>query len=131
MNVSIETNSAQSLYHSNVVKKSKAVPATFVAAVAVVMLSGCQTQRQVRRCIDEKTGQVLPDSYCSSTYSGYRGSYRPLWGYGGAYDGRSVTNFSRTPSASADIVSSNGTVIQRATRGGFGSSGRSFGSSFS
>jgi len=131
MNVSIETKTAQSLYHSNVVKKSKAVPATFVAAVAVVMLAGCQTERQVRRCIDEKTGQVLPDSYCAPGYRSYGSMYRPLWGYGGNYNGQRVTNFSRTPSASADIVSSNGSVIQRATRGGFGSSGRSMGSSFS
>lgn len=130
MNVSIETKNGQSLYHSNVVKKSKAVPATFVAAVAVVMLAGCQTQRQVRRCVDEKTGQVLPDSYCGSTYV-RRGGIMPIWGYGGSYNGRNLTNFSRTPSASADVVSSSGTVIQRATRGGFGSSGRSFGSSFS
>jgi hypothetical protein len=55
-------------------KKSAAVPATFCATVAALILSGCSSPVSVRRCVDP-SGTVLPDTACSSpvTASTYRG----------------------------------------------------------
>ena len=56
-------------------KKSTAVPATFCASVATLILSGCSSPVSVRRCVDPATGTVLPDVACSSpvTAATYRG----------------------------------------------------------
>lgn len=56
-------------------KKSSAVPATFCASVAALILSGCSSPVSVRRCVDPATGTVLPDVACASpvTASTYRG----------------------------------------------------------
>jgi hypothetical protein len=57
------------------VKKSAAVPATFCASVAALILSGCSSPVSVRRCVDPVTGTVLPDGACTSpvTAATYRG----------------------------------------------------------
>ena len=57
-------------------KKSAAVPATFCASVAALILSGCSSPVSVRRCVDP-SGTVLPDTACTtpvtaSTYKGGR-----------------------------------------------------------
>ena len=56
-------------------KKSAAVPATFCASVATLILSGCSSPVSVRRCVDPRTGTILPDMACSSpvTATTYRG----------------------------------------------------------
>lgn len=58
-----------------VVKKSSAVPATFCAAVASLILQGCSSPVSVRRCVDPATGTILPDNACASpvTAVAYRG----------------------------------------------------------
>ena len=56
-------------------KKSAAVPATFCASVATLILSGCSSPVSVRRCVDPRTGTVLPDVACASPVTAvtYRG----------------------------------------------------------
>lgn len=56
-------------------KKSSAVPATFCASVAALILSGCSSPVSVRRCVDPTTGTVLPDVACTSpvTATTFRG----------------------------------------------------------
>ncbi len=109
-------------------KKSQSVPMILVASMAAVALSGCGANKQVRRCVDQQ-GNVLPDTQCV-TSTGYRsgGAFiYPRWVYGGTSSGRKVTGFSSTPSSSADIVDSKGTVVRK----GFGSSRSSSGSRMS
>ena len=55
-------------------KKSAAVPASFCASVAALILSGCSSPVSVRRCVDP-SGTVLPDTACTSpvTASTYKG----------------------------------------------------------
>jgi hypothetical protein len=57
------------------VKKSAAVPASFCASVAALILSGCSSPVSVRRCVDPTSGTILPDIACTSpvTASTYRG----------------------------------------------------------
>jgi len=63
-----------------------------------------------------------------------------MWGYGGSYYGGRMRGFMPSPRPGADIMSPRGTMIAPSggfssgsgvspgtTRGGFGSSGRSFG----
>jgi hypothetical protein len=107
-------------------KKSKAVPATLVASLAAVIISGCGNQRQVRRCVDNQ-GNILPDIQCNSTTT-YRSGFYPHWVYGGSVSGRRVSGYSSTPSSSADIVNSSGTVVRRGFSSGSSSSHSSFGS---
>lgn len=57
------------------------MPATFCAAVAILVLEGCSSRPSVRRCVDP-TGFILPDSACSSlttlnTFRGGRYAYVP------------------------------------------------------
>ncbi|MDX2065154.1 MAG: hypothetical protein SFX74_05375 [Fimbriimonadaceae bacterium] len=108
-------------------RRSQAVPATFISALAVVCLTGCARQyatTERRTCVDQN-GRVLPDSYCnSSSYNS--GIYRyPRYIYGGTYDQNSgmMRNFRSSPSPNANVVDSRGTVIRR----GIGSAGRGFG----
>ena len=56
-------------------KKSSAVPATFCASVAALILSGCSSPVSVRRCVDPMSGTVLPDGACSNPVNAttYRG----------------------------------------------------------
>lgn len=58
-------------------KKSSAVPASFCAAVAILVLEGCSSRPSVRRCVDPSTGFILPDSACTSltTLNTFRGRY--------------------------------------------------------
>ncbi|MBS1703132.1 MAG: hypothetical protein JST12_15825 [Armatimonadetes bacterium] len=58
-------------------KKSSAVPATFCAAVAALILQGCSSPVSVRRCVDPTNGTILPDTACTNpiiatTYRGGR-----------------------------------------------------------
>lgn len=106
-------------------KRSSSVPATFVAAVAATLLTGCSSPREVRRCVDDR-GQVLPDSACEYPRSnyGYRTWGTPHWGYGGSISGGYLRGFSATPSGDRDVVTPSGRTI---SRGGFGGSGGGFG----
>ncbi|HLP00241.1 MAG TPA: hypothetical protein VK171_16710, partial [Fimbriimonas sp.] len=47
-------------------KKSQAVPATLCAAIAALILEGCSNPTSVRRCVDPKSGTLLPDTACSN-----------------------------------------------------------------
>ena len=47
-------------------KKSAAVPATFCAAVAALIIEGCGPSASVRRCVDPSTNRVLPDTVCEA-----------------------------------------------------------------
>lgn len=116
----------QSILHSSVMKKSKAVPATLVISIAAIAIAGCGSNRQVRRCVDEQ-GNLLPDSACTTTtYRSGSTFIYPRWVYGGSTSGRRVTGYSTTPSSSADVVDSRGSVIRR----GFSSSSHTSSSSF-
>jgi hypothetical protein len=113
-------------------KKSKAVPATLVGALAAVLVaSGCGSGPvQTRRCVDEK-GNVMPDSYCTGVSRSiyYGGMYRsPRWIYGGTMSGNRVSGYSLAPDPGATVKSSNGTVISRGGFGGSSSSSSSVGS---
>lgn len=104
-------------------KKSQAVPVSLVVSIAALALAGCGGQRQVRRCVDVN-GNVLPDNECVVPSRRYGGIY-PYWVYGGTLTRGRVTNFSRTPNSSADIVDSRGSVVRRGFGGGSSSSTRS------
>jgi hypothetical protein len=108
-------------------KKSKSVPVVLVASIAAIALTGCSSQRQVRRCVDQ-FGNVLPDSQCvtSTTRRVGTGIY-PFWVYGGTMNRGKVTGYSRTPSSSADIVDSRGSVVRRGFGGGTSTRSSSFG----
>lgn len=106
-------------------KMSREVPATLIAAIAAAMLTGCSSPREVRRCLD-KEGRVIADQYCEnpSRYPYRSGGivFIPSFGYGGSFSGGRVRGYNRAPSGNADVVTSSGRVI---SRGGFGSSGSS------
>jgi uncharacterized protein YgiB involved in biofilm formation len=114
-------------------KKSQAVPATLVTAVATMLVaSGCgcgSGMVQTRRCLDEK-GNVIPEMYCErGTRSVYYGSHYvlPRWGYGGTMSGNRVSGFSPTPHPDATVQTPSGRVISRGGFGGSSSSSSSFG----
>lgn len=110
--------------------KKSSVPVTpLVAAVAaLVVTTGCNTQRQVRRCVDER-GNVLPDSACTTGgygagyYGGIRAFGYPRWVYGGNVRNGQAFGFTSSPNPRATVVDGAGRTI---SRGGFGSSGRGF-----
>lgn len=89
-------------------KKSSVVPATLVASIAALVVTGCGERRD---CVDNM-GNKLPDSACNS--GSYAGHVYPHWVYGGSRSssGR-ITGGSTTPHSSV-------------SRGGFGG-GRSSG----
>jgi hypothetical protein len=91
-------------------KKSKFVPATFVATIAAVALTGCGERRD---CVDVN-GNVLPDSACTS--GSYAGHIYPHWIYGGSMSNGRVTGGSTTPHTSSGV-----------SRGGLGGGHSTFG----
>jgi len=93
----------------------------------MIALQGCGSSGETytKRCMDRQ-GNILPDSSCSRTgVGGY-----PMWIYTGGmtrWNGnRVVGGYSPTQPPNATIKSSNGTVLSRPARGGFGTSGRGF-----
>ena len=105
-------------------KMSSAVPATLIGAIAVAILAGCSgaRERQMRNCVDDK-GKPLPDEYCQdSRYAGRSYGY-PHFIYGGALNGGRYVGGSLTPSSSADIVNSSGSVVRRGFGGSSGGGG--------
>ena len=113
-------------------KKSKAVPATLVCAVAAMTIAGCHRESQLRRCVDN-TGKVLPDSYCEemhrhrSSFSHYGYPHFVYGGYGGHTPGSQARGFVNTPNPGADVVTGSGRVISRGGFGGRGGGGFGFG----
>lgn len=104
-------------------KKSGAVPVTLLAAAAMLSLSGCET-KQVQRCIDPETKQVVPDDRCDQqpvvvghTYPYYR------WYYGGhGYaPGDVVTEGGFDPAPKVGVVRASSPEGASVIRGGFGS----------
>jgi hypothetical protein len=102
-------------------KKSKSVPATVVAAVAAMILTGCHSNpTEVRRCIDAK-GNVIPDTMCSTGGSmGGSSYYGSHWVYGGSMSGSRLGGYHSSPSSGASISDGSGHSV---SRGGFGSHG--------
>jgi hypothetical protein len=109
-------------------KKSKAVPAVFVAGFTAAMISGCSNQQsQPRSCIDAQ-GNVLPDIMCRQATSS--GVVVGHWGYpsihtgGGGYaGGGGGGRYGGTFGGGSTGASVGGGV----SRGGFGGMGEGFG----
>jgi hypothetical protein len=90
------------------------------------LLEGCADKSVTRRCVDQTTGQVLPESYCNGTgRSGYMAGrlVRGIWGYGGSITNGRLSGHSNIMPTDRDVKSPSGTVISR----GFGSSSGSSG----
>lgn len=111
-------------------KKSAAVPAVWVSAVAAALLTGCDDPgpREVRHCVDE-IGQVLPDETCNR-YAGTAIYRYPRYVYGGIFTpgDNMVRGFRATPDPTRTITTRSGRIVSTpSVRGGFGGGGRGFG----
>ena len=108
-------------------KKSRSVPATFVAGLAAAMLAGCsQREAEQRACVDMQ-GNILPDIMCRQATAS--GTVVGHWGYptshlgGGGYAGGGASY----RGGGGGITSGTGSVGSSVARGGFGGTGEGFG----
>jgi hypothetical protein len=108
-------------------KKSKSVPATFVAGLAAAYLAGCSGgQTAARQCVDAY-GNPIPDIQCRSANSqGVVIGHYGVPGGGGYYGGNGFYGGSRGGTVSGGSVST-GSSVSSVSRGGFGGAGRGFG----
>jgi len=107
-------------------KKSKRVPATFVAGLATVILAGCSGgQPQVQECIDGN-GNIVPDIECRRADS--RGVVIGHYGYptsrSGGFGGSSGGSGYRGGGIGGSSAEGIGGGV---SRGGFGGSAGGFG----
>jgi len=105
-------------------KKSKHVPATFVAGVAAAMLAGCSShQAQERQCVDT-SGAIVPEIMCRQATSS--GVVVGHWGYPGqVYSGGHY--ISGGGGGGGYAGGGGGAVGGGVARGGFGGFGEGFG----
>jgi hypothetical protein len=129
--VVLERKTAYIRIHS--MRKSREVPLTLLAAVAIAATTGCRPgPTEVRNCVDGQ-GHIVPDGYCGAASHGGGGVvpvpiYRYV--YGGSSGGRvgdSVFGGSSEPASNARVVSGEtGAEVGHASsvsRGGFGAHG--------
>jgi hypothetical protein len=109
-------------------RKSREVPLTLLATVALAAGSGCSHPREVRNCVDAQ-GRIVPDSVCETHHGGMVPFFFLYGGRSGGRFGDTVIGGRATPTAGANIYSGeSGRVIGRgsssaAVRGGFGAHG--------
>jgi hypothetical protein len=103
-------------------RKSRAIPLTLLSAAALLSLSGCKS-KQVARCIDSQTNQVVPDNRCDHTQVVYGPPYAFYrWYYGGFgfFPGDSASQGSFDPAPDETIVRASSPEGEEVIRGGFG-----------
>jgi hypothetical protein len=104
-------------------RKSREVPLTLLAGVALASITGCEHRPvEVRNCVDSQN-HIVPDKDCQNNLAptgGGGGGYHYVYGgASGEHNGDTVVGGEATPEAGAEVITSEEAV----SRGGFGRGG--------